>query len=151
MANTVEECDRMIAAAPPQRPPPLGVNHSARMDPIVPWKAAQRVARAWRDRLRCYRWTSFAARIIRPTPVAPLPPSVPPTAHTRSRNNGGCMGCTCWKTFLGPVRCRGYPLYLGRGATSTCCMTNGRAVVDCEKGQRPHVSVMEPAADAETC
>ena len=72
MADTAEECDRMIAAARANGRI-LSVNHSARFDPVV-LRAAEWVKR---------RYTFFAARTIRRTRAVRCRP---PTARDRTRS-----------------------------------------------------------------
>ena len=127
MANTVEECDRMIAAAR-RSGRTLGVNHSARMDPIV-LEAARRV-RAGEigevlsvDFLRSSDYPAHAG--------GPLPPPFRNGAYPFQ--DMGVHGLYLLETFLGPVRSADIR-YTSTGRDVNVLYDEWRAVVDCEKG-----------------
>jgi predicted dehydrogenase/nucleoside-diphosphate-sugar epimerase len=127
MANTVEECDLMIAAAD-RNHRTLTVNHSARMDPIV-LEALRRVRDGEVgkilaiDFLRSSEYPPYAG--------GPLPP--------QHRNGAyplldiGVHGLCLLEAFLGPVRSADIR-YTSTLRDVKLLFDEWRATVDCENG-----------------
>ena len=127
MANTVDECDRMIAAAR-RNGRTLTVNHSARMDPIV-LEALERVRAGEVGRLLAVDFLRSSE--YPPYTGGPLPPPF--------RNGGypfqdlGVHGLYLLEAFLGSVRSADVR-YASTGSDVKLLYDEWRATVDCENG-----------------
>jgi predicted dehydrogenase/nucleoside-diphosphate-sugar epimerase len=127
MANTVEECDRMIAAAR-RNGGVLTVNHSARMDPIV-LEALERVRAGEVGKL-------LAVDFLRSSEYPPYTGGPLPAPY---RNGGypfqdlGVHGLYLLEAFLGPVRSADV-CYASTGSDVKLLYDEWRATVHCENG-----------------
>src|SRR5579863_4842787 len=127
MANTVEECDRMMAAAR-RSGRVLTVNHSARMDPIV-LEALQRVRDGAIgdvlavDFLRSSDYPPYAG--------GPLPPPYRNGAYPFQ--DMGVHGLYLLESFLGPIRSADIR-HLSTGRDVNLLYDEWTAAVECEKG-----------------
>ena len=127
MANTVEECDRMMTAAR-RNGRILTVNHSARMDPIV-LEALQRVREGEVgnvlavDFLRSSDYPPYAG--------GPLPPPYRNGAYPFQ--DIGVHGLCLLEAFLGPVRSADIR-YASTGRDVKLLFDEWRATVNCENG-----------------
>jgi predicted dehydrogenase/nucleoside-diphosphate-sugar epimerase len=127
MANTVEECDRMMAAAR-RNGRTLSVNHSARLDPIV-MEALDRVHGGEIG-------TVLAADFLRssdypPYAGGPLPPPYRNGAYPFQ--DMGVHGLYLLEAFLGHIRSADVR-YRSTGKDVNVLYDEWRAVVECEKG-----------------
>ena len=127
MANTVAECDRMVAAAR-RNGRTLTVNHSARMDPIV-LEALERVRAGEVGKLLAVDFQRSSE--YPPYSGGPLPPPY--------RNGGypfqdlGVHGLYLLEAFLGPIRAADVR-YASTGSDLKLLYDEWRATVDCEHG-----------------
>jgi predicted dehydrogenase/nucleoside-diphosphate-sugar epimerase len=127
MANTVEECDRMIIAAR-RAGRTLSVNHSARMDPIV-LQALERVRGGELgtvlsvDFLRSSDYPAYAG--------GPLPPPYRNGAYPFQ--DMGVHGLYLLEAFLGPIRSADVR-YKSTGRDVNLMYDEWHAAVECERG-----------------
>ena len=127
MANTVEECDRMITAARRNRRT-LTVNHSARMDPAV-LEALQRVRE---DEVGKVLAVDFLrSSDYPPYTGGPLPPPYRNGAYPFQ--DLGVHGLYLLEAFLGPVRSADIR-YVSTGRDVKLLFDEWRATVTCENG-----------------
>src|SRR5438067_2762091 len=128
MAESIEECERMIAAAK-HAGRVLSVNHSARMDPIV-LNAAQRVAQGACGQV-------LTVDFLRSSDYPPYAggPELPVPYRTGSYpfQDLGVHGLTLLETFLGPAYEAGIRFY-GTGLNSALSFDEWHATVPCERG-----------------
>ena len=127
MANTVEECDRMIAVALRNRRV-LTVNHSARMDPIV-LEALRRVRGGEVGKL-------LAVHFLRSSDYPPYRGgALPPPYRNGSYpfQDIGVHGLCLFEAFLGPVRSAD-ARYASTGRDVKLLFDEWRATVECVNG-----------------
>ena len=127
MANTVAECDRMIAAAR-RTGRTLTVNHSARMDPIV-LDALERVRAGEVGKLLAVDFLRSSE--YPPYTGGPLPP--PYRKGGYPFQDLGVHGLCLLEAFLGPVRSADVR-YASTGSDVKLLYDQWRATVDCENG-----------------
>jgi predicted dehydrogenase/nucleoside-diphosphate-sugar epimerase len=128
MAESVEECDRMIAAAR-EAGRMLSVNHSARMDPIIQ-AAAEKIARGACGRV-------LAVDFLRSSDYPPFSggPELPVPYRTGSYplQDLGVHGLTLFEAFLGPVQSADIR-FSGTGLNAGLSFDEWHGVVQCERG-----------------
>ena len=127
MANAVEECDRMIAAAH-RNHRTLTVNHSARMDPTV-LDALRRVRDGEVGRL-------LAVSFLRSSDYPPYTGGPLPHPYRNGAypfQDIGVHGLCLLEAFLGPVRAADIR-YASTGRDVKLLFDEWRATVDCENG-----------------
>ncbi|MCS6953864.1 MAG: NAD-dependent epimerase/dehydratase family protein [Bryobacterales bacterium] len=127
MAETVEECDRMIMAAR-ERGLVLSVNHSARFDPVVV-EALERVGRG-----ECGEVLSVL--FVRSSDYPPYGGGPLPAWHRQGSypfRDLGVHGLYLLESFLGPVRELEVRWY-SRGRELPQMLDEWRATVVCERG-----------------
>ncbi|MBZ5595218.1 MAG: NAD-dependent epimerase/dehydratase family protein [Acidobacteriia bacterium] len=127
MANTVEECDRMITAAR-RNGRTLTVNHSARMDPIV-LEALQRVREGEVGKVLAVDF--LRSSDYPPYTGGPLPPPYRNGAYPLQ--DIGVHGLYLLEAFLGPVRSADIR-YASTGRDVKLLFDEWRATVNCENG-----------------
>jgi nucleoside-diphosphate-sugar epimerase/predicted dehydrogenase len=127
MANRVEECDRMIAAAR-RNGRTLTVNHSARMDPIV-LEALERVRAGEVGKLLAVDF--LRSSDYPPYTGGPLPP--PYRSGGYPFQDLGAHGLYLLEAFLGPIRSADVR-HASTGRDVKLLYDEWRATVECENG-----------------